>query len=65
MHRVNPQQTQTAPAAQPTATGGVDPIIRLVNSLLFQAVKERATDIHITPDERDISVRFRVKPVTL
>ena len=36
------------------------PIIRLVNSLLFQAVKERATDIHITPDERDISVRFRV-----
>ncbi|HVO30559.1 MAG TPA: ATPase, T2SS/T4P/T4SS family, partial [bacterium] len=36
------------------------PIIRLVNSLLFQAVKERATDIHITPEERDISVRFRV-----
>ncbi len=39
------------------------PIIRLVNSLLFQAVKERATDIHITPEERDIWVRFRVDGV--
>ncbi|MBI2608376.1 MAG: type II secretion system ATPase GspE [Deltaproteobacteria bacterium] len=36
------------------------PIIRLVNSLLFRAVKEGATDIHIEPYERDISVRFRV-----
>ncbi len=35
------------------------PIIRLVNSLLFQAVKERCSDIHIEPMERDISVRFR------
>lgn len=36
------------------------PIIRLVNSLLYQAVKERASDIHIEPFEKDLSVRFRV-----
>ncbi len=36
------------------------PIIRLVNSLLFQAVKDRASDIHIEPFERDLSVRFRI-----
>jgi len=36
------------------------PIIRLVNSLLFQAIKERASDIHIEPFERDVSVRFRI-----
>jgi general secretion pathway protein E len=36
------------------------PIIRLVNSLCFQAVKERASDIHIEPFERDVSVRFRI-----
>ncbi len=36
------------------------PIIRWVNSLLFQAVKRRASDIHIEPGERDIKVRFRV-----
>ena len=35
------------------------PIIRLVNSILSQAVKERASDIHIEPFETDIVVRFR------
>jgi general secretion pathway protein E len=35
------------------------PIIRLVNSLLQQAVKERSSDIHIEPQEREVVVRFR------
>jgi general secretion pathway protein E len=39
------------------------PIIRLVNSLLFQAVKERASDIHIEPFEKDLLIRFRVDGV--
>jgi general secretion pathway protein E len=39
------------------------PIIRLVNSLLSQAVKDRASDIHIEPFERDMSVRFRIDGV--
>lgn len=39
------------------------PIIRLVNSLIFQAAKDRATDIHIEPFERDIAVRFRIDGV--
>jgi len=36
------------------------PIVRLVNSLLQQAVKERASDIHIEPQEKELIVRFRV-----
>src|SRR5262249_19359385 len=36
------------------------PIIRWVNSLMFQAVKERASDIHIEPREKDLIVRYRV-----
>jgi general secretion pathway protein E len=36
------------------------PIIRLVNQLLFQAAKDRASDIHIEPYERDLAVRFRI-----
>lgn len=36
------------------------PIIRLVNSLMSQAVKDGASDIHIEPYERDLLVRFRV-----
>ena len=35
------------------------PIIRLVNSLLKRSVKEKVSDIHIEPYERDVAVRFR------
>ncbi len=36
------------------------PIIKLVNYLLFQAVKQGASDIHIEPQEKEIRVRYRV-----
>lgn len=36
------------------------PIIRLLNALLQQAVKENASDIHIEPYEREIDVRLRI-----
>jgi general secretion pathway protein E len=39
------------------------PIIAWVNSLLFQAVKERASDIHVEPGEKDVIVRYRVDGV--
>ncbi len=39
------------------------PIIKLINSLLFRSVKERASDLHFEPFERDIIVRFRIDGV--
>jgi general secretion pathway protein E len=36
------------------------PIIRWINSLLFNAVKERASDIHIEPGEKEVTVRYRI-----
>ena len=39
------------------------PIIRLVNSLIFQAAKDGASDIHIEPFERTTSIRFRIDGV--
>jgi general secretion pathway protein E len=36
------------------------PIIRWVNGLFHQAVKERASDIHIEPEEREVLVRYRI-----
>jgi general secretion pathway protein E len=36
------------------------PVIRWVNSLFFQAVKERASDIHIEPEEKEVLVRYRI-----
>jgi general secretion pathway protein E len=39
------------------------PIIRLINALLTQAVKDNASDIHIEPFENRLVVRFRVDGV--
>lgn len=39
------------------------PIIRFVNAVLSQAIKERASDIHIEPYERDLVVRYRIDGV--
>jgi len=36
------------------------PVIRLLNSILSEAVKERVSDIHIEPYERELVVRFRI-----
>ncbi|MCB0342438.1 MAG: type II secretion system ATPase GspE [Bdellovibrionales bacterium] len=36
------------------------PVIKLVNTLLFRAVKEKASDIHIEPYEKEMVVRFRI-----
>ena len=39
------------------------PVIKLVNTVLLRAIKERASDIHIEPYEREVVVRFRVDGV--
>jgi len=39
---------------------GQSPIIRLVNYVIFNAVKEGASDIHIEPAERCMRVRYRI-----
>jgi len=36
------------------------PVVRLVNSVLSQAVRDRASDIHISPERRGIQIRFRI-----
>jgi len=42
------------------ATEDDAPVIRFVNSLLFRAVKEKASDIHNEPFEKEFVVRFRI-----
>ncbi len=39
------------------------PVIRLINAILSQAVKEKVSDIHIEPFEDRVAVRFRVDGV--
>ena len=39
------------------------PVIKLVNLVLFEAVKLRASDVHVQPYEEDLVVRFRIDGV--
>ena len=39
------------------------PIIRLINAILAEAIRENASDVHIETFERDLVVRFRVDGV--
>jgi type IV pilus assembly protein PilB len=36
------------------------PVVKLVNYLIFHAVREGASDIHIEPDDNSLRVRYRV-----
>ena len=42
---------------------GQSPIIKLVNYVIYNAVREGASDIHIEPTERQLRVRYRVDGV--
>ena len=39
------------------------PIVRAINQIIAQAVQQRASDLHIEPQERDVRVRFRMDGV--
>ncbi len=39
---------------------GEAPIVRLANSIFAQAVREGASDVHISPQKNSIQVRFRI-----
>ena len=54
-----PQPEPAAPAQENGA-----PADRLLETLLVQAVREGATDIHITPQAKNVRVRFRVNGKT-
>lgn len=40
--------------------GETAPIVKIVNLILLEALKKRASDIHIEPEEDDMRVRYRI-----
>ena len=53
---------QAGMAAQATSSDDA-PIVRYVNSLIEQAVMNRASDLHLEPTEDDMRVRYRIDGV--
>ncbi|MEP0827296.1 MAG: Flp pilus assembly complex ATPase component TadA [bacterium] len=39
------------------------PVVKLVNLIITQAVKDKASDIHIEPDESQLRIRYRINGV--
>ncbi|MFG0257545.1 MAG: GspE/PulE family protein [Phycisphaerales bacterium JB043] len=39
---------------------GKSPVIKLVNYIVYQAVQDRASDVHVEPDDHECRVRYRI-----
>ena len=56
-------QEQAAEEVQITSLqdmAGEAPVVRLVNSIFAQAIREKASDIHVSPQQSSMQVRFRM-----
>jgi type IV pilus assembly protein PilB len=51
------------PAAEVRESAGDAPVIKLVKSIIAEAVEQRASDVHLEPEGREMRVRFRVDGV--
>jgi type IV pilus assembly protein PilB len=56
-------ETKTLDEVEEGAGAEDAPIIKLVNLLITQAVNDRASDIHVEPQERGLKVRYRIDGV--
>jgi len=60
------EETEKAPITEDVEVSSLQgmaeeaPVVRLVNSILSQGVREGASDIHISPEKDFVQVRFRV-----
>jgi len=66
MHIIGaPSETDAAKTetAHADADESESPVVKLVNLILTKAVKDRATDIHIEPEESRLRVRYRIDGV--
>src|SRR6185503_13717656 len=54
------EQAAVQDIANLEAAAGDSPVIKLVNYVVFNAVKEGASDIHIEPGDNVLRVRYRI-----
>ncbi len=53
-------ESAASEAASAEADANATPIIRFVDLILFQAIQDRASDIHFEPFEHEFKIRYRV-----
>ena len=55
-----PEKEETTSAEKLKQLSAETPVVKLVKLMLSQAIMERASDIHIEPEEKTLQVRYRV-----
>ncbi|MGB8649124.1 MAG: ATPase, T2SS/T4P/T4SS family [Mycobacteriales bacterium] len=62
LHTLFESMEEAEPSAEELATQAVDaaPIVRLVDVVLADAVRARASDVHVEPQAGDLRIRYRV-----
>jgi type IV pilus assembly protein PilB len=55
-----PDEPQFASKRQSTEIGADAPVVQVVNLMITQGVRDRASDIHIEPKDSEIRVRYRI-----
>jgi len=58
--RTTDQAAEEVQVATLQDMAGEAPVVRLVNSIFAQAIREGASDVHISPQHTTIQVRFRI-----
>ncbi|MBL8746569.1 MAG: Flp pilus assembly complex ATPase component TadA [Phycisphaerae bacterium] len=60
IRQFNAPDAQALDLSQLEQVAGQSPVIKLVNYVLFHAIQDRASDIHIEPEDHRCRVRFRI-----
>lgn len=55
-----PEEPEGEDIESTIASGDDSPAVKLINVILLKALREKASDIHIEPGDRQISIRFRI-----
>ncbi len=57
---VGPGQDEAVPGADVAKLVEEAPVVKLVNAIIVQAIKEKASDIHVEPMKNDLRIRLRI-----
>jgi type IV pilus assembly protein PilB len=55
-----PEEEETTSAEKLKQLSAEAPVVKLVNIIISQAILDRASDIHIEPEEKSLRVRYRI-----
>ncbi len=63
--RTSVKRLRTSTSTSSPLPGEEAPVIKLANLIIVQAIKDRASDIHLEPFEKTMRLRYRIDGVLI